>query len=86
MFSASKFVVSIKPVFILANTPSAPAIILSIVSPVRLFVTLVPSGVFSIEILLEIALTTYLLKWVVAAADTPFIYLARRWKQRKLVE
>ena len=30
--------------------------------------------------LLEIALSTYLLKVVVALADTPFIYLARRMK------
>jgi hypothetical protein len=34
-------------------------------------------GVFSHRILLEIVLTTYLLKWIVAAADTPFVYLAR---------
>ncbi len=36
-------------------------------------------GVFPVEVLLQIVLTTYVLKWVVAAADTPFIYLARRW-------
>ena len=51
-----------------------------------LFVSIAFIGVFPLEILLEIALTTYLLKWVVAVADTPFVYLARRWKQREIVE
>jgi uncharacterized integral membrane protein (TIGR00697 family) len=37
-------------------------------------------GVFPSEILIEIVGTTYVLKWIVAAADTPFIYLARKWK------
>ncbi len=36
-------------------------------------------GVFPTGVLVQIAATTYLLKWLVAAADTPFIYLARRW-------
>ncbi len=39
-------------------------------------------GVFSGPILAEIFLTTYLLKWLVAAADTPFVYLARWMKDR----
>ena len=30
------------------------------------------------DILIEIGLTTYFFKWIVAAADTPFIYLAKR--------
>ena len=51
-----------------------------------LFTSIAFIGVFPLAILLEIALTTYLLKWVVAVADTPFIYLARRWKQREIVE
>ena len=50
-----------------------------------LFTSIAFLGVFPIGILTEIALSTYLLKWVVAAADTPFIYLAKRWKQRKVV-
>jgi uncharacterized integral membrane protein (TIGR00697 family) len=33
-------------------------------------------GVFSLDIVLQIALTTYILKFVVAALDTPFIYAA----------
>lgn len=36
-------------------------------------------GVYPLETLFEIFWTTYLLKWVVGAADTPFIYLARHW-------
>ena len=36
------------------------------------------AGVFSWGDWWSILITTYLLKWVVAAADTPFIYLAKR--------
>jgi len=39
-------------------------------------------GVFPIVVVLEIALTTYVLKVVVAMADTPLVYIARRWKDR----
>lgn len=35
-------------------------------------------GVFEMNILIEILITTYFLKWIVAAADTPFVYLATR--------
>ena len=34
-------------------------------------------GVFSTGVLLEIMITTYLLKWIVAALDTPFVYLGK---------
>lgn len=34
-------------------------------------------GVYSLPVLLEICLSTYLLKWLVAMLDTPFIYIAR---------
>ncbi len=44
------------------------------------------AGVFELSVLLEILLTTYLFKWIVAAADTPFIYLARSWKDKGIVE
>ena len=44
------------------------------------------AGVFEFSVLIEILLTTYIFKWIVAVADTPFIYLARRWKDRKLVD
>ena len=36
-------------------------------------------GVFEGSVLWQIIITTYLLKWVVSALDTPFMYLARRW-------
>ena len=47
-----------------------------------LFTVLAFWGVYPLEALIEIFWTTYLLKWVVGAADTPFIYLARRWFDR----
>lgn len=42
------------------------------------FVLIAFWGVFETNILVEIFLTTYLLKWLVAAADTPFVYWAKR--------
>ncbi|QZE13494.1 queuosine precursor transporter [Halosquirtibacter laminarini] len=39
-------------------------------------------GVFSHNDLIQIFVSTYLLKFVVAAADTPFVYLARRIKKK----
>jgi queuosine precursor transporter len=41
------------------------------------FVLIAFYGVFEANILWEIFLTTYLLKWLVAAADTPFVYWAK---------
>jgi uncharacterized PurR-regulated membrane protein YhhQ (DUF165 family) len=38
------------------------------------------------QVLIEIAVSTYLLKWIVAVLDTPFIYLASRWKDRITAE
>ncbi|AZR73417.1 hypothetical protein BBF96_08495 [Anoxybacter fermentans] len=35
-------------------------------------------GVFEWNVLLSILVTTYLLKWVVAACDTPFVYIAKK--------
>ncbi len=35
-------------------------------------------GLFSFDVFLEILITTYLLKWLVAALDTPMIYLAKK--------
>lgn len=43
------------------------------------------AGVFPLSILLEILLTTYVLKVMVAAADTPLVYLAARWYRRGVV-
>ena len=37
-------------------------------------------GLFELSDFFQILFTTYVLKFVVAAADTPFIYLARRLK------
>lgn len=45
-----------------------------------IFTLLAFAGKYSFEILLEIFITTYLLKIIVAFADTPFIYWAARIK------
>lgn len=42
-------------------------------------------GVFPHGVLLEIFITTYLLKWIVAVLDTPFVYLARMLYDRKRI-
>ncbi len=42
-------------------------------------------GVFPAETMVHIVLTTYFLKWIAAAADTPFIYLARTWYEKKKI-
>lgn len=36
-------------------------------------------GVYEINVLYQIVLSTYLLKWIVALLDTPFLYLAKKW-------
>jgi len=43
-----------------------------------IFVSVAFWGQFDVPILMEIFLTTYLIKWLVAALDTPFIYWAKR--------
>lgn len=43
-----------------------------------IFVLIAFWGVFETSILWEIFLTTYVLKWLVALADTPFVYWARQ--------
>ncbi len=40
--------------------------------------------VFPFSVFLQIVLTTYLLKVLVAAVDTPFLYMSRRWKPKGL--
>ncbi len=42
-------------------------------------------GVFNIDVLVDIIITTYLLKFVVAVLDTPFLYLARRWHDKGII-
>jgi len=50
-----------------------------------LFTILAFWGVFPWSILWQIMLTTYVLKWVVAMLDTPFIYIAKNWHDSKKV-
>lgn len=45
-----------------------------------IFCTIAFAGVFPWPVLFQIYLTTWLLKALVAALDTPFIYLATRWR------
>jgi hypothetical protein len=42
-------------------------------------------GVFEGAVFRQIFVTTYVLKFVVAVADTPFLYVARRWKERETI-
>lgn len=44
------------------------------------------AGVYPWDVFLEICLTTYLLKWLVALLDTPFVYLARMLKERGIAK
>ncbi len=39
-------------------------------------------GTFPTHVLVEITISTYILKWIVAVCDTPFIYLASSWRER----
>lgn len=43
-------------------------------------------GVFPIEVLWEISISAYVLKWVVAMFDTPFVYLASHMKKNNMIE
>lgn len=43
-------------------------------------------GVFPTSVLVQIVVTTYLLKVIVAALDTPFLYLSRRFRPRELTD
>jgi len=38
-------------------------------------------GVYPLPVVIEILISTYLFKWVVSAADTPFVYLAAKLKR-----
>jgi uncharacterized integral membrane protein (TIGR00697 family) len=49
------------------------------------FVAVAFVGVFSVGDLIQIFLTTYVLKFIVAVSDTPFVYMARRIHQRRQV-
>ncbi|TGB04581.1 queuosine precursor transporter [Halobacillus salinus] len=41
-------------------------------------------GLYPVDVWLEIFFTTYLIKFVVAALDTPFLYVAKRWNKTVL--
>ncbi len=51
-----------------------------------IFSTVAFVGVFPGVVVVQIMITTYFLKVIVAAVDTPFIYLSRRIKPRELSE
>ena len=36
-------------------------------------------GIFEMDVLYQIVISTYILKWAVALLDTPFLYLAKKW-------
>jgi len=46
-----------------------------------IFVTIAFAGSVPAHAFWELVLSTYILKWLVAAADTPLVYLAVRWKK-----
>ncbi|MBN2349440.1 MAG: queuosine precursor transporter [Bacteroidales bacterium] len=50
------------------------------------FIVIAFWGVYEFKVLVEIFFTTYFLKWIVALADTPFIYWAVRMKSSKAPE
>ena len=37
-------------------------------------------GQYSLEVFIQILFTTYIIKWLVAALDTPFVYIAKKIK------
>ena len=43
-------------------------------------------GVFEFEVIKQIFITTYAMKWIVAILDTPFIYWAKKIHSKKIVE
>lgn len=47
------------------------------------FVLIAFYGVFETNVLFEVFLTTYILKFIVAAADTPFVYWGKRIHRKK---
>lgn len=51
-----------------------------------LFTLIAFLGVFEFSTLWQIMVSTYVLKWVVALFDTPFIYLATRWYDKGLID
>jgi len=50
-----------------------------------IFVTIAFAGRIPVRSFWELVFSTYILKWVVAAADTPLVYLAVRWKKNNKI-
>ena len=50
-----------------------------------IFVTIAFAGSMPSADFWQIVLSTYVLKWIVAAADTPLVYLAARWKAAGII-
>jgi len=50
-----------------------------------IFVTIAFAGSIPVRSFWELVFSTYILKWVVAAADTPLVYLAVRWKNNNKI-
>ena len=46
-----------------------------------IFTIIAFTGILPKEVMFEIFITTYVLKWLVAAADTPFLYIAAKMKK-----
>lgn len=51
-----------------------------------LFTMIAFYGVYPKEVLIEIFLTTYLMKFLVAVCDTPFVYMAHYLKKKNMIE
>lgn len=51
-----------------------------------LFTLIAFYGVYPKEVLIEIFLTTYLMKFLVAVCDTPFVYIAHYLKRKNMIE
>jgi len=49
-----------------------------------IFVLIAFWGIYETGVLIDILITTYLFKWLVAIADTPFIYWAKRIREKYL--
>ncbi len=43
-------------------------------------------GVFPIEVIFEIFISTYMIKFIVSICDTPFVYLANYLKENNLIK
>ena len=42
-------------------------------------------GVYEMSVWWQIVITTYLLKFIVAVCDTPFMYIARKWSDNNSI-